>query len=315
MKPLLHFLLLGLALFAGDRLLGRWMAEPVRELIELDAARVRRIESDWTQRVRAVPTEAERGALIRDAVDEEILFREALALGLLHTDTVVRRRLVQNARFIGLEASDEQALFEEALELGLQESDPVVRRRLVQRMRMAVSAAAREQVPTPEELRQYHEANLERFVAPATVALSHVFFGRDGDAGYEARARAALERIRDRGTPTEAAIREGDPFLRGHAFGPRSQRELEGVFGPEFARRAMALPAGAWSGPVPSAYGVHLVWVEAAEPARQQPLEEVERRVTEAVYMRRERERLREVLDRLREHYEIRVATLDAGAS
>ncbi len=307
LRPLLHFLVIGLVLFVGDRVLARWTAAPERQRIVIGAERVRQIESDFAQRIRALPTERERAALIRDAVDEEIMLREALALGLLHTDAVVRRRVLQNARFIGMEHEDEQALFEEALEVELHLSDPVVRRRLVQRVRMMIEGAVREGALPEEDVVAHYTSTLDRWIEPRAVAITHAFFGREESDAHVARAVAALERIRSDGLGADEAVRLGDPFLRGHELGARSRRELGGIFGPAFAEAAIDLPAGEWSGPVESAYGVHLVLVREVRPERQRPLEEVRRRVADEVYARRERERLREVLDRLREHYDIEV--------
>ncbi|HXZ85949.1 MAG TPA: peptidyl-prolyl cis-trans isomerase, partial [Myxococcota bacterium] len=307
-KPLVHFLLIGLALFAADRVRARYAAAEVRPAIEIDAARLAQLRSDWISQTRAEPTPAELDALVRDAVDEEILYREAVGLGLLETDSVVRMRMLQNARFVGLERADEQALFEEAMALGLQDTDPVVRRRLVQRMRMGLAALVRETPPTPEELQAVFEREHERYVLPATLELWHVFFAHEADGSQAKRAAAALARIRKQALAPEAAVRLGDPFLRGHHLSQRSQRELEGVFGPDLPAAVFALPLHAWSEPIESAYGLHLVRVEARVEARAQTLDEVRTSVSEEVYAEREREQLRKALDGLRQHYDVRVA-------
>ena len=79
-----------------------------RTPIEIGAERVAAIRAGWVRRVGAVPTPNELDALLRDAVDDEILFREALAAGLLQVVSVVRWRMVQNARFLGIESSPRQ---------------------------------------------------------------------------------------------------------------------------------------------------------------------------------------------------------------
>jgi len=310
-----HFLAIGLALFIGDRVRMRFAAPAQRPAIEIDAARVEQLRSDWLSQTRSEPTPAELEILIRDAVDEEILVREALALGLLETDSVVRMRMLQNARFVGLEAKDDQALFDEALALGLQHTDPVVRRRLVQRMRMGIGALVRETAPSEEELRSAYESGGERYVLPATLELWHVFFGRRADGSHARRAADALARIRAESLAFEPAVALGEPFLRGHHLSQRSLRELEGVFGPDLPPRVFALEPGRWSEPIESAYGLHLVYVTSRVEARRQPLDEVRMQVAEDVYARREREQLRAALDELRAHYEVRVrpAAGDAG--
>jgi hypothetical protein len=308
-KPLVHFLLIGLALFAADRVRARYTAAEPRETIEIDAARLAQLRGDWIAQTRAEPTPQELDALVRDAVDEEILFREATALGLLETDAVVRMRMLQNARFLGLERADEQALFEEALALGLQRTDPVVRRRLVQRMRMGVAALVRERPIPQDELEAEFQVQRERFIAPATVELWHVFFGRAADGSQVRRASEALARIRAGSLAPDAAVGLGEAFLRGHHLARRSQRELEGVFGPDLPAKVFALPPHTWSEPIGSAYGVHLVWVEARHEARPQTLDEVRSILTEELYARHEQAELGRALDELRAHYDVRIAS------
>lgn len=313
MKPLLHFLLIGLALFAAERVRARYGAPAERPRIEIDAERLAQLRRDWVSQTYAEPSAEELEALVRDAVDEEILLREAQALGLLETDSVVRMRLLQNARFVGLAAADDQALFEQALALGLQHTDPVVRRRLVQRMRMGVSALIRATQPSDAELEASFAADRESYVLPATLGLWHVFFGREADGSHAARAAAALARIRAQGLGPEAAVELGEPFLLGYHLAQRTQRELEGVFGPDLPPRAFELPLRTWSEPIESAYGLHLVFVEARVEARPQTLDEVRSRVAEEVWARREREELRAALDELRGHYDVRVAARDGS--
>jgi hypothetical protein len=50
---------------------------------------------------------------------------------------------------------------------------------------------------------------------------------------------------------------------------------IDGVFGKGFFELLAKLPPGVWTGPVVSAYGVHLVRILDSLPARTPPLEEV----------------------------------------
>ena len=308
MRPLLHFLAIGLALFVGDQVFGAWLSEPERELVRIDAQRVEEVRRQWIARTRSLPTELELQRLVEAEVDDEILFREAVSLGFVETDPVVRRRLVRNVQFLGSDSEDEQELFEEALALGLERSDPVVRRRLVQRIRMGVSGAARREPPTPEELLARYEQSRSRYVAPARVGLTHVYVSRDAH-GAEAvgRARELRRQIAERGVEVDAAVRLGDPFLRGHRMASRSERDLAGVFGPALAKAVFELDPQRWSEPIESAYGFHLVWIEERVPARQRPLEEVESQVREEIFFEREARVMRETLDRLRAYYVVEI--------
>lgn len=314
-KPLFHFLAIGLLLFVGRSLLAS-EDSPSDAPIEIDARQVAELQSSWARRVGRVPRPAELDALLRQTIDDEILFREATAAGLLRADSVVQRRLIQNARFLGLEEASDAELLEEAFALDMHRTDPVVRRRLVQLMRSAVFAAARAEVVANEEelLLERYESDQGRFVVAPRVRMAHVFIGRDGVGDDRARALAALAQIEAQQLSIDDAVRLGDPFLRGHRLALLSQRELEGFFGPQLAAEVFEVATGEWSQPLESAYGLHLVWIEERKPARQQAFEEVRSRVRNDWLREREQARLRRVLDELRSEYEIRVAAAPTGA-
>ena len=56
---------------------------------------------------------------------------------------------------------------------------------------------------------------------------------------------------------------------------------MEKVFGPQFASAVLQSPVGAWSGPLASPYGAHLVWIESHEPGAVPAFELVRAQVLE----------------------------------
>src|SRR5690606_18321642 len=162
----------------------------------------------------------------------------------------------------------EEVLVREARRLRLDEGDPIVRRRLASKLERLLEASADVAEPTEAELRAALAAN-ERYHAPARVRFEHVFFARDrGDALGD--ARAALP------SPAPDA---GDPFALGRVIGPLPARDLSGRFGPAFARAVDAASLGAWTGPIESAFGAHLVRVTERRPGATPALESVRDRV------------------------------------
>ncbi|HUE29652.1 MAG TPA: hypothetical protein VMR79_02190, partial [Verrucomicrobiae bacterium] len=134
--PLLHFLALGGVLLG----LRAWLA-PVaapRARIVIAAEDRARLRETWAEEHGALPSGAAEEALVRDAIDEEVLYREALARGFDRRDAAVRERLVRLGGFIGEDAGGSRDVLErEARRLGLERSDLVVRRQLVEMMRLA----------------------------------------------------------------------------------------------------------------------------------------------------------------------------------
>src|SRR4051794_22117238 len=95
-EPLAHFAALGLVLFALYRSVrrdGGPAAHPGR--IEIGPAELDRLEATWRGAWKREPSRDELAELVRDYVDEEVLFREASALHLERDDPAVRRRLVE----------------------------------------------------------------------------------------------------------------------------------------------------------------------------------------------------------------------------
>ncbi len=310
-EPALHFVVIGALLFAADQIAGPSTDEDpvVDTVIEIDAEKLDTLRRDWLARTGRSPDAETLDALVDQAVEEEILFREARAMNLHRLDSLVRRRLVQNMRFVdeGTE-KDDDALFEEALALGMDRSDIVVRRRLVQIMQLRAKSFARRVEPTQAELADYLERNAERYERRERVQIAHVYLSRDrrGDA-LDTDAVALLAELSAAEVSPDRASEFGDPFLFPDQLPSRSERELAKTFGPDFARAVIALhvsPAR-WRGPYTSAYGQHLVWVYERVNARCPELAEVEREVREAVLEERGREELRRLIGELRTRYTV----------
>jgi parvulin-like peptidyl-prolyl isomerase len=157
-EPLVRFLLIGLVLFAamsGARALQR-------PTVRIDAAELDQLGAYWEAQYQRPPSKAELAGIIQDRIDEELLAREALRLGLDRDDMIIRRRLAQKMGF----ASED--------------------------------AAARE--PTEAELRAYYAKTADRYAAPAKVSFQQVFFSGDRPGGgAQLAAVQALHRAEEGG--------------------------------------------------------------------------------------------------------------------
>jgi len=296
--PIVHFLAIGAALFA----LERGLETPEPKPLVVPASEQARLREELRRSLGREPNERELAYGIAAWMDEELLVREARALGWHRTDPVVQMRLVRNMRFV---SDDPEAaadlLLDQAYALEMDRSDLVVRRRLAERMRLAITASLAGQEPPEVALREILARDAERLRRPALVHLSHVFLSRDRRGETLADdAAAKLAELRRRSVPPEAAAEHGDPFLVPARLPLSSERALAARLGPEFARAVMAAPEGDWSGPVPSAYGLHLVWVQRRMPARDPDLEEVRRELVATWRAEQEAQLLRDALARLR---------------
>jgi hypothetical protein len=312
-SPLLHFIIIGSALFAFDRMGDEPAPGPT---IRLSASEVAAIEAEWVQRMGRPPDEATLAVLISARVDDELLLREARDVDWHRSDAIVQRRLLRNQRFLTPDpAVSDAELLDRAYAQGMDESDIVVRRRLLERMRLLLASAARIPPPTDAELEAWLAGHADDFMQPARVKVSHVYLSRDRrGASLDRDAAALATRLREEGATPEQGVRQGDAFLLSSHLPLSSEDAIARQLGAEFAAGAMGAPDAAWSDPIGSSYGRHVVWVHERAPARMPSLDEVRRAVEGDLLRDREKAALREHLTTLRERARIEVALSEAGS-
>jgi len=290
-SPLLHFLVIGALLFFGEKAL----FEPEPEVvIRLTAQDIAALEQGWRERNGQPPNAELLQALIDAHIEDELLLREARSLGWHLTDGIVLRRLLRNQRFLETDESiSDQELLERAFEQDMDKTDLVVRRRLLERMRLLISSQVRARPPSESELEAFLAENADAFRRPERVDLSHVFLSRDrrGDQ-LLADAEALGRKLREESIAPDRARELGDPFLLSHRIPLSSEASIGRQYGPAFAAEAIRAPGDQWSGPIPSSYGAHMVWVHEKTPAVVPPLDEIRQRVESEVLRERERSEL-----------------------
>ena len=215
------------------------------------------------------------------ASDDELLYRDAVALGVDRSDAAVRGRLAKLATFVGEDAADEAAVAETARRLGLDRGDLVVRRHLAQMMELAAAHAGDGVAPDDAELTAWIAAHPERVRQPARVRFTHVYLAR-GRHGAADAARL-LEELRRGAVAPAAAPARGDAFPGGATVGPMTAEAMARRFGPAFAAAVADAPVGTWIGPIASTWGAHLVWIDERLPARTPSLDEVRGQVVHQV--------------------------------
>ena len=263
-SPLVHFVAIGTVIFVMYELL-RGSAVNDNRRIEVGEQQIARLREMWMASWKRPPTERELDGLIDNFIREEVLYREALAMGLDRNDTVLRRRLAQKIEFL----ADDLATRSE---------------------------------PLPEELERFLEENLERYQLPARVSFSHIYFSVDrrGEA-CESDALDALHKMRDGASPDE----HGDPFMLQRDYPSRTEREVAELFGSAFGEALLMLSPGSWQGPVPSSYGLHLVNVRERTPSRTPELADVSERVKNDFLAERRRAANEALVESLKERYQI----------
>lgn len=241
-EPLVHFLIAGFVLFVFYALLQpeRFAGDTSRR-IELSPTDIERVELAFIARWQRRPTPDELRGLLTDEVRNEILAREAIALGLDKDDAIVKRRLAQKMAFLAEDVS------------GLRE-------------------------PAGAELRAWFDANKSEFAQAPRITFRHVFFSTDRrGADAEAAARKALASTSGR----SGAAPRGDPFMFQDYYADRTAQQVAQVFGSDFDSAVFSTPVKRWSGPFESGLGWHLVWIEEGRAGEVPSYEDVESEVRE----------------------------------
>ncbi len=307
-SPALHFLALGAALAAADAAWTRLGGTGPREIV-LSAADVGQLRRGHELQYGSRPSAAEERVLVDRAIDEEVLYRRALEIGLDRQNRVVRERLIAIMRMLTDDPKkDDEALYQDALALGLDRTDVVVRRHLVQLMSLLLKRSGATRTVTRADLERVLDRDADRYRLPGEVTLTQVYLdpARRGGA-LEVDAARLLADVRAGRVSPEAQPARGDPFLLGSRFSRRSEAEIGRLLGEAFAKAVAEAPAGEWVGPVRSAYGLHLVLVEKRSPGRLPSLEQVGNQLAGRVLEERGEEALRARLAELRRQYAVRI--------
>ena len=274
-EPLLHFLLVGALIFATYELLNPGADRTVQaNRIVLTEDDLRQLAVQWLAQGRPPPSPNEMRALVEQRVSEEILFREALALGLDKNDEIIKRRLTQKMGFL---AEDVVAL----------------------------------QDPGDAELKAWFVQNSGRFALPPRVSFRHLYFSADRGPGARDAAAAALAKFAGKPADSPEAGAAADPFMFQDYYAERAPDQIAKEFGPDFAKALFRLEPRAWRGPIQSGYGWHLVFVDAMEPGRTPTFEEVEPDVKSAWLDQKQRELKRIALEAMRARYTVVVPPID----
>jgi len=269
-EPLVHFLVLGAALFVLDALRPAGPVAATSEIV-VSQARVRNLAQNFARTWQRPPTREELDGLIESHIRDEVMVREALALGLDRDDAIIRRRLQQKVEFVSEEAA----------------------------------ALAQ---PTDDELNAYLKANADAFRAEPRATFVQVYLDpRKRQATLATDAKRLLDALNRTDALSDPAHAGDRLLLLETRYEDVSQTELARIFGTEFAEALMKQPVGKWAGPIPSGYGVHLIRLDALMPGGARALDDV-RPLVEREWANAKRQALRRALyEKLRAKYTIKV--------
>jgi hypothetical protein len=273
-EPLVHFVLLGVLIFAFSAWSDRETADP--DEIVVSQAQQENLARTFARTWRRAPTAAEAQTLLTDFLREQIAYRESKKLNLDQDDVIIRRRLRQKF----------ELLTEELATLA---------------------------PPTDTELKEWLDSHPDDFRMPAMSSLQQVYFSVDESSeAAEKDAASLLERLQaDESSVNFDAV--GDRSMLPTGFADATDAEIDSLFGGDFAASLANMKPGVWNGPVYSGFGVHLVKLQNRTNGRPLRLEEVRNSVAHEWTAARKLEAVDALYARLAENYSIRIESADAS--
>jgi len=235
-EPLVHFMVMGAAFFLLWHFVGERRASPSQSIL-ITPAHVERIAQVWAKTHLRSPTAEELAGLVEQEIDEEILYRQAVALGLDRDDLVIRRRLATKMEFL----TDD----------------------------LAETAN-----PTDEQLQAFLLQHPDKFNLEPLTSFSQVYLDRS-KRGERAAEDAETLLVQLNGKSGADWMTLGDRLPLPNEFSEAATVDVARAFGREFPKKLAQLPVGRWSGPVESGFGLHLVLVRARVAGETPPLGEV----------------------------------------
>jgi hypothetical protein len=262
-----HFIALGALLFTLFHFVGN-RSEPQHRDIVVTSGKIDQMVTIFSRTWQRPPIAQELDGLIEDHVREEVLYREAMAMGLDKDDTIVRRRLRQKFEFL-------------------------------------MEDVGTVQEPTDRDLQAWLVQNPDKFRLEPKYSFLQIYLNlnRRGDDA-SADATKLLTRLNDTDEKVDAS-ELGDPTLLPFEFPLSSADVIAQVFGSQFAQQLQKLETGSWYGPLQSSYGLNLVYVRERTEGKLKSLEEMRDQVRYEWMTARQNELMETTYRKLRQKYTI----------
>lgn len=198
------------------------------------------MEKTWNRS----PTNFEMKNLLQQSIREEVLYREAIALGLDKNDAIVRRRMKQKMEFLFTDISDLSK-------------------------------------PKEQQLQQFLVEHSEKFIQSERYSFRHLFYSSD-KRGLQAKSDAEsglsiMTASKDKNTQLKNAhqLAMADHFMFDSQFDNVDDNGISRIFGQQFFDKVKLLKIHQWQGPIVSPFGEHLVYIESKQAAYLPPLEAI----------------------------------------
>ena len=270
-EPLFYFLLLGAAFFVLYQQVASDVTAANSDLEEILVteghiqAMVLVFEKVWQRS----PTAEELDGLIKNYVREEVLYREALAMGLDRDDAIIKSRLRQKIEFL----SEDLAALEE---------------------------------PDDQTLQTYLDTNSETYRLPSRFSFHQVYLNvSQRGKSIEADALALIAQLREQDLDAAGL---GDSLMIKSHFENETDRDIERELGRQFLQSLRETETGSWQGPIVSGFGLHIIYISERSDGKIPELSTVRDAVFRDWSSEKRKQFNAEFYNALRQRYKVTVA-------
>jgi len=200
----------------------------------------------------------------------------------------------------------EELLYREAIALGLDKEDGVIRRRLAQKMKYLFEDLAVIDEPSDADLEKFLKENASKFTLPGTRSFYQVYIDpKKHKNDLDEALKIVINQLKS--TNLQNAFLLGDRSLLEYRFLKRRKSDVKNRFGESFSRNLFKAPIDSWQGPFQSAYGIHFVYIDSKEDAVLPELKQVREDVLQE-YKREKRSEANDIFyNGLKDRYKIEV--------
>jgi hypothetical protein len=145
---------------------------------------------------------------------------------------------------------DQEILYREALSMNLDHNDEIIKRRLAIKMEFISDELAESLQPSKEALMEYYEKHKQSYAKPPVYTFTQVYF-------HASNVNDAIKALK-----SEDPTNFGDPLSLPSHYQSADAMKISIDFGKAFSQSLDTIELRKWSGPIPSGYGKHIVYIE-----------------------------------------------------
>lgn len=242
-EPLLHFLLLGAALFYFYLLTGN---NPTGDdKISLSENKIAQLQYSFEKTRQRPPNKQELDALIHNYFKEEVAYKKGVEMGLLENDSIIQKRIQQKLEFI-------------------------------------IEDATTSREPSDAELSKFLTAHSDDYRSPQIFNFTQLYFDPSKHQDVFTKMGNTLRQVMATNEAEQTSttlLPLSDNIYLEYQYTDISHALVARYFGSKFANTLTTMPMNTWQKAVESGYGWHLVKLTSKEGGQIQPLAQVQAQV------------------------------------